>query len=776
LRGISTKKLIPFLAVVILLAVLVFPHPAKATVAGDIADFLGFNFSSGTLGAIVNGITTLILTFVKTAISFFADLFDKFIRWQTDNAIYGVVVVDQSWTIIRNFVNMFFILILIIMAFGTIFDIPNYGWKSGQPPMIVSFLISALLVNFSLTIGQYIIAVANGLSGVFLKQIVDVSGTFAQGFNIVGTATSGSTDLISGVTKIIITEIFAIIFLSVVMLAFAAAAIFSLVRIFVLWFLLIISPIAWLGYSLPNLRGQTWSEWWKQFFCWCFFLPYYLFFVMFAVIFVKNRGTIPPIPSGGATAGMAGTDFLFYALSLIFLIGGLVIARKMACASGTGIKTVFGKIEGGVRKYAPGASYVRAIGAGAKEGLKAKGEQIQEKGIPGIIGGAQAERLRQAKWTERFGFGAARGEAERVKLAEIEKESTKLKQELQGKPAEEQKDFLHDAQSRRGVAGEAALFEYVKQGYSTLDDYKEAVKKYGGENSALMRQYLENIKQAKLSDLFQSPDQELRIARGQVEDTRDLINLRRELYKDLAKRNQISDVPVYKEAKQLLSSIPAELKSFLDSIKPEYIVGTKEARQDAIRDRTLGDPDLERKLVEFMKDKKEINDVQLRQEALAIVGGKNTIEGRNVINEINKFNPVINIEADLREERGISVDQPLSADNRKRIIGEIADKISEKEFAGLRKMSGKFWEDEKTQQAVRQTFDGDDIAQLLENAPKEMKRALKDLPRATKPSEAGAAPQKEEPRIIIPSGVTTGRTEETQKSREEILRELGKIP
>lgn len=394
LRGISTKKLISVLAVIILLAVLVFPHPARA---GAIADFLGFNFTGSTLGAIVHGVTTLILNFVQTAISFFANLFDKFIRWQTDNAIYGVVVVDQSWTIIRNFVNMFFILILIIMAFGTIFDIKKYTWRE----MLAPFLISALLVNFSLTIGQYIIAVTNGLSGVFLKQIVDVSGTFAQGFNIVGTATSGSTDLISGVTKIIITEIFAIIFLTVVMLAFAAAAIFSLVRIFMLWFLLIISPIAWIGYSLPNLRGQTWSEWWKQFFCWCFFLPYYLFFVMFAVIFVKNRGTIPPIPGSDKTAGMTGTDFLFYALSLIFLIGGLVIARKMACASGSGIKNVFGKIETGVRRYAPGARYVRAIGAG----VTATAKRVEEEGLPklgGLYEGTRVEKQRAARFGERF--------------------------------------------------------------------------------------------------------------------------------------------------------------------------------------------------------------------------------------------------------------------------------------------------------------------------------------------------------------------------------------
>ncbi len=716
---LKNKKILPTIAVIILLAVLVFPHPARA-------GWLDFDIFDATFGGIVNGIVTLILNFVEQAISFFADLFDKFVQWQTNNAIYGVVVVDQSWTIIRNFVNMFFILVLIIMAFGTIFDIKNYTWRE----MLAPFLVSALLVNFSLTIGQYIITVANGLSNIFLKQIGSVSGTFAQGFNQVGIATSGATDLISGTGEVVVTLIFAVIFLTVVMLAFAAAAIFSLVRIFMLWFLLIISPIAWIGYSLPNLRGQTWSEWWKQFFCWCFFLPYYLFFVMFAVIFVKNRGTIPPIPGSGSTAGMTGTDFLFYALSLIFLIGGLIVARKMACASGTGIKQVFGKIEAGVRRYAPGASYVRAIGASAKTGLQAKGEQIQEKGVLGI-GGAQAERLRQAKWTEKFGFGAARGVAERARLAEIEKESTKLKQELQGKPAEEQKQFLHDAQNRRGVAGEAALFEYAKQGYSTLEDYKKAMEKFGGETTALGRQYLENLKQAKLSDLFRSPDEELSIAKGEAPDTERFRELRRALFMDLAKRNRINNIQDYKDAKELLAPIPTDKKSFVDSIKPEYIFGTKEARETALLNyqTEIDDSDLAEKLVAYMseKDKKEIANVQLREKALAVVGGENTFEGKRIINEINKFNPTINIEADLRQEVGVPIG-PLSDADQNKIIDRLSEELAKKNISDIKKLSSGFYENPLAQESLLRAYeDPEMISAIIKGASPEVRRALPKL-------------------------------------------------
>ena len=65
------------------------------------------------------------LTFLGSAIGWAAGLLNSFIQLQTDGTVFGVKVIEDSWTIIRNFVNLFFILVLIIMAFGTIFDIKN---------------------------------------------------------------------------------------------------------------------------------------------------------------------------------------------------------------------------------------------------------------------------------------------------------------------------------------------------------------------------------------------------------------------------------------------------------------------------------------------------------------------------------------------------------------------------------------------------------------------------------------------------------------------------
>ncbi|MBI2670262.1 MAG: hypothetical protein HYX20_03925 [Candidatus Yanofskybacteria bacterium] len=735
------------LAVIILLAVFVPQYQARA----DLFD-IG-SIASGAVAKVVGYINTLLLGFLGEVISYFAQLIEEFITLQTNGGIYNVAIVDGSWTIIRNFVNLFFILALIVMAFGTIFNIQRYTWKN----MLAPFLIAALLINFSLTIGQYIITVANGLATVFLREMQDpqvggIAANFQNGFSSAKIITSGTTsisalqamgDAAAGIGSVVLTLIFSVIFLAAIALAFIATAIFSIVRLFMLWFLLIISPIAWFGYTMPNLRSGTWSAWWKQFLCWCFFLPYFLFFMMFAVSFIKNKGLIslPSTLGRISVAGMTGNDFVFYLLSLIFLFGGMAIAHKLACASGTGVKAVFGKIETGVRKYAPGAAYVRATYTGAKEGLAAKGAEIKERGMPiGFgrrVGGEQAERLRTARVAEAFGMGAKVGEAGRVQMAEIEKEAKRVREQLLRTPADQQKSFLESSRSQKGVIGQAAALEYVKQGYSTLADYQEAVKKFGDENSAFMRQYLENLKQAKLSDLFKSPDAELRIARGEAEETVGLVNLRRELYKDLAKRNRINNTADYNQAKEILSPIPAELRSFLDSVKAEAIFTTREQRQDALLDSTnkIGDADLEKKLVEFMKEKKEITDFrkkdtkelvaagwQLREKALEILGGKETFDGKGLIKEINNYNPIINIEAEMRTAPGA---KPF-LDNEE-LISKLQEELKGKSYADIRKMSGKFFEDPAAQEAIKRMYDPKEIADLIKNSSQEMRRALKDF-------------------------------------------------
>src|SRR3989338_5336903 len=67
-----------------------------------------------------------------------------------------------------------------IMAFGTIFNIQGYNAKT----LIARFIIAALLINFSLAIGNVLIGWTQSLSNVFLSAIGDVGARIATGVSI----------------------------------------------------------------------------------------------------------------------------------------------------------------------------------------------------------------------------------------------------------------------------------------------------------------------------------------------------------------------------------------------------------------------------------------------------------------------------------------------------------------------------------------------------------------------------------------------------------------
>src|SRR3990167_8054559 len=198
------------------------------------------------------------LQVLGTILVWSAKALEAFVKPETQAIITNTSVVETGWTLMRNFVNLFFILILIIMAFGTIFDNPKYKFSALLP----SFLIAAVLVNFSLAIGEYIVSISNGLAAVFLREISNFSQVIADGFAAGKLIPSEQTftgaamaNITNGSYKLLVNAIFGSVFLIIAVMAFLTAFIFALVRIPVLWVLLMVSPVALLGYALPNLRA-----------------------------------------------------------------------------------------------------------------------------------------------------------------------------------------------------------------------------------------------------------------------------------------------------------------------------------------------------------------------------------------------------------------------------------------------------------------------------------------------------------------------------------------
>src|SRR3990167_4725899 len=155
--------------------VLLTTHPANA----------GCNILTGVNGCILEGASYfvyLIFAIVGKGIAALAGT----LQWIINLPVYPadgqrIAVIDKSWEIMRNFANMFFIVALIMMAFATIFDVLPGAAKYNARALFGRFLLTALLINFSLVLGVMVIQGTQVLSNTFLIAIGDISGRLGQG-------------------------------------------------------------------------------------------------------------------------------------------------------------------------------------------------------------------------------------------------------------------------------------------------------------------------------------------------------------------------------------------------------------------------------------------------------------------------------------------------------------------------------------------------------------------------------------------------------------------
>jgi len=387
----------------------------------------------------------------------------------------SIQVVQTTWALVRNFSNMFFILGLIIMAFATIFDVSRYNFRT----LIVRFLIVALLINFSLTIGETIIDWTQSLSSVFLTAMgsygnllggpLDPAMLLGEPSGILGSIRPFLYRLggVSGAAGVFLTfaadsnlfaqvtqMFFSIILGSIIAFSLLVGVIFTAIRIPILWALLILAPAAWVCSIFPPLADAN-RNWWKHFLGWNFFLPIYLFFLYVGMLFLQAQSNITtPILPAGATDPLTGLGFsfqtiFFYGFVAMFMISGVKFAMKGGQYFGTsGVAAAIWAKGRATARYA-GALPYRGVSAGvgaAWRGTGAEGvykdtkQTFKEQGFAGFeatektlgkLYQGQQGRDKAAAWLGEK-TGLAPGLAEKQLARNIDLEKAKLKERRVG--------------------------------------------------------------------------------------------------------------------------------------------------------------------------------------------------------------------------------------------------------------------------------------------------------------------------------------------------------
>ena len=339
-----------------------------------------------------------------------------------------IPVVATTWKILRDFSNMAFIILLIYMAFATIFDYGKYTFKD----MIVRFVIVAVLINFSLVIGLLIIDAVQVLTNIFLGSIGNIGDRLGQYLSpgelmpLPGKISAAS--LAGGG---LVSLLFAVILSSILLFSMLVALVFAFIRVPIIWALLIVSPLAWMSHVLPSSEGW-WKKWWNLFFGWNLFLPVYLFFIYIGLLFLSKRNEIiNSVIQVGTTAnpandplvntltnGLTFNLFFFYFFAAVVMVGGTWAATKTTSMMGGGFEKGLGWAKGLVKRVP--LPYVGNLQAG-ESAYNARRAQFQQEGFKQggfinkwtggaankIYGGKDAQSRADAKAGSFFGVRGA---------------------------------------------------------------------------------------------------------------------------------------------------------------------------------------------------------------------------------------------------------------------------------------------------------------------------------------------------------------------------------
>lgn len=391
----------------ILLAILVLLSPQiafGAGIDGVVADFIGKAIYAGILVPLFEVLKIELWLLPKIA------QYNNFIREE------GVII---GWTAMRNLSNMFFIIILLIIAFSTILKIQGFGYRQ----LLKKFIIVAILINFSRTIVGVLIDFSQVIMLTFVNVIKDISTgslTVALGIPNLLQSTGGNWNLVA------MYALAAIMLVIIVVVVLSIIAILVM-RIVTLWVLVVLSPLAFISYTFPKTE-RYFNQWSEELGKNLFAGPAMAFFLWLAFVIVgdgkinnsfkapgeTNIAYDPAIDNASVSEAATPDRMINFVVGIAILLAGI----KMTQSTG-----VFGAALAGTA-IAAAKGYTTRMGKRAAAGTAkkawgvtpswAKGAAVGFAG--GGVGGAVAGALLSSRrtWKGRSGEGGVKGAASRV--------------------------------------------------------------------------------------------------------------------------------------------------------------------------------------------------------------------------------------------------------------------------------------------------------------------------------------------------------------------------
>lgn len=318
--------------------------------------------------SLLYGIFVMFGVFASLAIT----IFEWAIKPESIQMLMNSPGVYESWKFVRDFFNLFFILILLYIAFSVVFQIEKNFKKT-----LLTLVLAALFINFSYPVSRALIDMTNVPMYFFANQMMAKEGG--------GTDLFGQTMSASGLEHILLPTkeeenvsriLMAIVFIFIFSITLLVLSIMFVIRLVALVVLVIFSSVGFAATFIPGLSSYA-GQWWSAFWKYAFFGPAAMLMLLVSVKFFSSiqsgGGSQSPLIKGMKTvAGTEVTDVDFYANMLLFSIPivmlwmAMGLAQKMSIA---GAGSVVGKGKG-FAKWAGKKTYNNPIGRGLYGGAK----------------------------------------------------------------------------------------------------------------------------------------------------------------------------------------------------------------------------------------------------------------------------------------------------------------------------------------------------------------------------------------------------------------------
>lgn len=311
------------------------------------------------------------------------------------NGFYNSHITNLGWSLVRDVVNMFVVVILMVIAIMTIVGYSAANWTQQLPKLFIAIV----LVNFSKLICGFLIDVSQVIMFTFVNAIVSIAaGNFASMLSL-NTFNQFGSDFIDKINETG-TGLEAFEFLMgaylqfVVMLAILGVmfllAVAFVWRIVILWILIIMSPLAFFMIGVKDVfhaAESSYKQWWEKFTSALTFGPTMVFFLWLALAASSGSNLAQtedfPMPKSQGDAGIplemfSLDNFLGMFLALAILLAGMQQASSAAAGMGGFASSVLsedmgkGLLKGVARPF----NTAKRVGKAGVSGFKVGGVDI----------------------------------------------------------------------------------------------------------------------------------------------------------------------------------------------------------------------------------------------------------------------------------------------------------------------------------------------------------------------------------------------------------------